>query len=92
MLYCKNSFVHSIGFLVGGRFFAFFLYRSGSSLYSMGLPGSLIFLFIYIFAQFTYKKKTTSVASIPGSCPHCEILLAVPCVEFLLNSHVKTLS
>ena len=24
MLYCKNSFVHSIDFLVGGRFFALF--------------------------------------------------------------------
>ena len=26
MLYSKNSFVHFIGFLVGGRFFAFFCF------------------------------------------------------------------
>ena len=57
MLYCNNSFVHSIGFLVGGRFFSPFLYRPDSSLYTMGLPSSLLFLFLYIFAQFTYQKK-----------------------------------
>ena len=50
-------FVHYIGFLMGGRFFPLFLYRSSSSLYTMGLLSSLLFLLIYIFAQFTYQKK-----------------------------------
>ena len=50
-------FVHYIGFPMGGRFFPFFLYRSSSSLYTMGLLSLLLFLLIYIFAQFTYQKK-----------------------------------
>ena len=54
MLYCKNSFVHSIGFFMGGRFFAFFCFGwclLVYSLYSLGLSvsfGSVFLLVIYL--------------------------------------------
>ena len=57
MLYCKNDFVHSIGFLVGSKFFALFLYRPGSSLYTLGLPSSLLFC-LYIYAWSLHDESS----------------------------------
>ena len=54
-------FCASYRFLLGGRFFCPFLYRSGSSLYTMGFPSSLLF-FVNIFAQLTYQKKKGTLA------------------------------
>ena len=61
MLYCKNSFVHSIGFLVGDKSFAFFVYANFLpvySVYTMGFPSSLLsFVNIYLLGSSIKKKK-----------------------------------
>ena len=53
--------MHSIHFLVGGRFFSLFLYRPGSSLYTMGFPSSLLFFVNIYLLSLPIKNKLSQV-------------------------------
>ena len=61
MLDYKNSFVHSIGFLLGGRFFAFFVSAGSLPVYSLYFGAPCFFWFSFpslnIFALLITKKK-----------------------------------
>ena len=75
VLYCKNSFVHSIDFLVDGRFFDLFCIGQVPPcvypLYTMRFLGSL-FLFVSIFLlSFPIKKKSLESSNILNLLKHC---------------------